>query len=67
MIIKWFGFDLLERTQSMIRLTLMKFNAMEIKPIKTEKDYNQALERLEIIFDAKPALQKVMNLKFLGF
>ena len=26
---------------------------MEIKPIKTEKDYNQALKRLEIIFDAK--------------
>jgi HTH-type transcriptional regulator/antitoxin HigA len=26
---------------------------MEIKPIKTEIDYNQALERLEVIFDAK--------------
>jgi len=26
---------------------------MEIKPIKTEKEYNQALERLEMIFDAK--------------
>ena len=26
---------------------------MEIKPIKTENDYNQALERLEVIFDAK--------------
>ncbi|MGG7034081.1 MAG: type II toxin-antitoxin system HigA family antitoxin [Flavobacterium sp.] len=26
---------------------------MKIKPIKTEQDYNQALERLEIIFDAK--------------
>ena len=26
---------------------------MEIKPIKTENDYNQALERLETIFDAK--------------
>ena len=26
---------------------------MEIKPIKTEKDYNQALERLETIFDVK--------------
>jgi len=25
---------------------------MEIKPIKTEKDYNQALKRLEVIFDA---------------
>ena len=26
---------------------------MEIKPIKTEQDYNKALERLELIFDAK--------------
>lgn len=26
---------------------------MEIKPIKTEQDYNQALERLDKIFDAK--------------
>ena len=27
---------------------------MEIKPIKTEKDYDKALERLELIFDADP-------------
>ncbi|MCD4774178.1 MAG: hypothetical protein K8R41_12435 [Bacteroidales bacterium] len=27
---------------------------MDIRPIKTEKDYEQALERLEIIFDASP-------------
>jgi HTH-type transcriptional regulator/antitoxin HigA len=26
---------------------------MTIKPIKTKKDYNQALERLDAIFDAK--------------
>jgi HTH-type transcriptional regulator/antitoxin HigA len=26
---------------------------MEIKPIKKEKDYNQALERLKTIFDSK--------------
>ncbi len=26
---------------------------MTVKPIKTKKDYNQALERLETIFDAK--------------
>lgn len=25
---------------------------MELKPIKTEKDYRNALERLEVIFDA---------------
>lgn len=27
---------------------------MDIKPIKTGKDYEKALERLEVIFDAKP-------------
>ncbi len=27
---------------------------MEIKPIKNEKDYENALERLELIFDASP-------------
>lgn len=27
---------------------------MEIKPIKTEKDYDNALERLELIFDSAP-------------
>lgn len=26
---------------------------MTVKPIKSKKDYNQALQRLEIIFDAK--------------
>ena len=27
---------------------------MEIRPIKTDKDYDKALERLELIFDATP-------------
>jgi HTH-type transcriptional regulator/antitoxin HigA len=27
---------------------------MEIAPIKTENDYDKALERLEVIFDATP-------------
>jgi len=27
---------------------------MDIKPIKTEKDYDKALERLALIFDASP-------------
>jgi len=27
---------------------------MDIKPIKTEKDYDKALERLDVIFDASP-------------
>jgi hypothetical protein len=36
---------------------------MTIKPIKTKKDYNAALERLEKIFDAKKVHQTVMNWK----
>ena len=43
-----------------------KFNVMEIKPIKTEKDYEQALERLEIIFDAKPGSPEGDELEVLG-
>jgi HTH-type transcriptional regulator / antitoxin HigA len=27
---------------------------MNLKPIKSERDYEKALERLEIIFDANP-------------
>ena len=36
-----------------IKLMQLKFKAMTIKPIKTKKDYQQALNRLEIIFEAK--------------
>jgi HTH-type transcriptional regulator/antitoxin HigA len=38
----------------MIKLMLARFKKkiMKIKPIKTEKDYEQALVRLELIFDA---------------
>lgn len=39
---------------------------MEIKPIKTEKDYNQALQRLEIIFDAKNGSPEGDELEVLG-
>ena len=39
---------------------------MEIKPIKTESDYNQALERLEIIFDAKKGSPEGDELEVLG-
>lgn len=33
---------------------LIQFRIMKIKAIKTEKDYNDALNRLEIIFHAEP-------------
>lgn len=39
---------------------------MEIKPIKTEQDYNQALERLELIFDAKSGTAEGDELEVLG-
>jgi HTH-type transcriptional regulator / antitoxin HigA len=39
---------------------------MEIKPIKTENDYNQALERLEKIFDAKSGSSEGDELEVLG-
>jgi HTH-type transcriptional regulator/antitoxin HigA len=39
---------------------------MEIKPIKTEQDYNKALERLELIFDAKKDTAEGDELEILG-
>ncbi|MDQ6755466.1 MAG: helix-turn-helix domain-containing protein [Bacteroidota bacterium] len=39
---------------------------MEIKPIKTKKNYQQALERLEIIFDAKKNSHDGDELEVLG-
>ena len=39
---------------------------MQIKPIKTEQDYNQALERLEVIFDAKKGTKEGDELEVLG-
>lgn len=39
---------------------------MQIKPIKTKKDYNQALERLELIFDAKVGSPEGDELELLG-
>lgn len=39
---------------------------MEIAPIKTTKDYQQALNRLEIIFDAKKGSAEGDELEVLG-
>jgi HTH-type transcriptional regulator/antitoxin HigA len=39
---------------------------MNIKPIKTENDYNQALERLEIIFDAQSGSPEADELEILS-
>jgi HTH-type transcriptional regulator/antitoxin HigA len=40
---------------------------MNIKPIKTEKDYQKALKRLELIFDARPGTTEGDELEILGF
>ena len=39
---------------------------MTLKPIKIESDYNEALERLEEIFDAKPGTKEGDELEILG-
>ena len=39
---------------------------MNLKPIKTKKDYQEALERLEIIFDAKKETPEGDELEILG-
>lgn len=39
---------------------------MKIKPIKTERDYHIALDRLEEIFDAKPGTSEGDELEVLG-
>ena len=40
---------------------------MDIKPIRTEKDYQKALKRLEVIFDARPKTKEGDELEILGF
>lgn len=39
---------------------------MNIKPIKTEQDYHEALERLELIFDAEIGTPEGDELEILG-
>ena len=39
---------------------------MEIRPIKTEKDYQQAMKRLALIFDALPGSSEGDELEVLG-
>ncbi len=39
---------------------------MQLKPIKTEQDYQQALKRLEKIFDATPGSAEGDELEILG-
>jgi len=50
----------------MTKLTQIKFDSMKIKPIKSRKDYNNALKRLEVIFDALPGTPQGDELEVLG-
>ena len=45
---------------------MLKQFKMNIKPIKTKKDYEEALSRLEVIFDAKKGTGKGDELEILG-
>jgi len=49
----------------MIRLTQTKFD-MDISPIRNEKDYEKALERLKVIFDAKQGTKEGDELEILA-
>ena len=44
----------------------IKYRAMNIQPIKSEKDYENALERLEQIFDAKQGTKEGDELEILS-
>jgi HTH-type transcriptional regulator / antitoxin HigA len=50
----------------MIKLMQQRFNEMNIKPIKTKQDYQDALKRLEDIFDAVPNTIEGDELEILG-
>jgi HTH-type transcriptional regulator/antitoxin HigA len=45
---------------------MLKQYKMNIKPIRTKKDYEQALNRLEVIFDSKKGTDKGDELEILG-
>lgn len=52
-------------TPNMTRLTQTRFK-MDISPIRNKKDYKKALERLEVIFDAKRGTKEGDELEILA-
>jgi HTH-type transcriptional regulator/antitoxin HigA len=44
----------LDNIKKLLYIWNIKFCAMKFKLIKTEEDYEFALQRLEAVFDAKP-------------
>lgn len=65
MISKYVGSGSLEHMPSTIRLTQTKFE-MKLKVIRTEEDYQEALARLEKIFDSKPGSKNGDELEILS-
>src|SRR5690554_138757 len=61
----WRGYALSELTGNMIKLTQTKFK-MKVKPIRNEADYQKALDRLEVIFDAKRGMEEGDELEILA-
>lgn len=49
----------------MIKLTQTKYN-MNIRPITNEKEYQNALQRLELVFDAKKGTEEGNELEILS-
>lgn len=60
-----FIFTLIKTIKS-LTINIVKSNPMKLKPIKTEQDYNQVLERLEQIFDSEPNTKEGDELEILG-
>jgi HTH-type transcriptional regulator / antitoxin HigA len=50
----------------MTKLMLTKYKKMEVKLIKSKKDYDRALERLEVIFNAKKGTKEGDELELLS-
>jgi HTH-type transcriptional regulator/antitoxin HigA len=65
MTMGWFGSGLLVLMHSMTESTQKIYN-MKIKPLKTKKDYQQAMNRMESIFDARPGTPEGDELEILG-
>jgi HTH-type transcriptional regulator/antitoxin HigA len=63
---KWFGSASLGRIVNTTGSMPLKFRQMTIKPIKNRKDYRTAMERLEVIFDARPGTSEGDELEVLS-
>lgn len=56
----------MEHIKNIIILTQIKYNVMNIKPLKTDSDYQKALEMLEKVFDAAPGTKDGDTLEILS-